>query len=64
MLLNQMRSQIVDQGKQPRFKAVALTAYAGEINQQQALAAGFQRHLSKPFEPVELVAAIAALLHQ
>jgi PAS domain S-box-containing protein len=64
MLLNQMRSQIVDQGKQPSFKAVALTAYAGEINQQQALAAGFQRHLSKPFEPVELVAAIAALLHQ
>lgn len=64
MLLNQMRSQIADQGKQPSFKAVALTAYAGEINQQQALAAGFQRHLSKPFEPVELLAVIAALLNQ
>ncbi len=42
-------------------KAIALTAYAGEINQQKALAAGFQRHLSKPVEPTELVATIASL---
>lgn len=62
MLLQQLRSQFAQQGKQPTFKAVALTAYAGEINQQQSLAAGFQRHLSKPFEPAELVAAIAALV--
>ncbi|MBE9159791.1 PAS domain S-box protein [Nodosilinea sp. LEGE 06152] len=62
MLLQQVRSQLAQQGTQPTFKAVALTAYAGEINRQQALAAGFQRHLSKPFEPAELVAAIAALI--
>ncbi|PSN16009.1 hypothetical protein C7293_04740 [filamentous cyanobacterium CCT1] len=62
MLLKQMRSQLTRQGKPPTFKAVALTAYAGEINQQQAIAAGFERHLSKPFEPAELVTAIAALL--
>ncbi|MBE9108366.1 response regulator [Nodosilinea sp. LEGE 07298] len=61
MLVQQVRSQLAKQGKQPTFKAVALTAYAGEINQQQALSAGFQRHLSKPFEPADLVAAIAAL---
>jgi CheY-like chemotaxis protein len=61
-LVRQVRSQLAAQGKQPTFKAIALTAYAGEMNQQQALAAGFQRHLSKPFEPAELVAAIAALL--
>ena len=61
-LVRQVRSQLADQGKQPTFKAIALTAYAGEMNQQQALAAGFQRHLSKPFEPAELVAAIAALI--
>jgi signal transduction histidine kinase len=42
--------------------AIALTAYAGAVNQQQALAAGFQKHLSKPVEPVELVSAIAELL--
>ncbi|MGG6237158.1 PAS domain S-box protein [Nodosilinea sp. AN01ver1] len=62
MLLQQVRSQLAEQGQQPAFKAVALTAYAGELNQQQAIAAGFQRHLSKPFEPAELVAAIAALV--
>lgn len=64
MLLKEMRSQRAAGGQQPSFKAIALTAYAGEVNQQQALAAGFQRHLSKPFEPVELVRAIAALLDQ
>ncbi len=42
--------------------AIALTAYAGEINQQQALAAGFEMHISKPVEPEELVNAIARLL--
>ncbi|BDI15555.1 hypothetical protein ANSO36C_13570 [Nostoc cf. commune SO-36] len=43
-------------------KAIALTAYAGEINQQQALESGFQKHLSKPVEPEELVKAIATLI--
>lgn len=42
--------------------AIALTAYAGEINQQQALEAGFQRHVSKPVDPKQLVRAIADLL--
>ncbi|WP_293150191.1 MULTISPECIES: response regulator [unclassified Microcoleus] len=42
--------------------AIALTAYAGEINHQQALAAGFQRHISKPVEPNLLVGAIGDLL--
>ncbi|GAA6619208.1 GAF domain-containing protein [Scytonema sp. NUACC26] len=42
--------------------AIALTAYAGEINQQQALAAGFNMHLSKPVEPDKLVEAIVKLL--
>jgi CheY-like chemotaxis protein/anti-sigma regulatory factor (Ser/Thr protein kinase) len=42
--------------------AIAVTAYAGEMNQQQALAAGFQRHISKPVEPNQLVGAIADLL--
>lgn len=42
--------------------AIALTAYAGELNHQQALAAGFQQHLAKPLEPEELVKTIASLL--
>ncbi len=42
--------------------AIALSAYAGEINQQQALQAGFQQHISKPIEPDELIRAIAMLI--
>lgn len=41
--------------------AVALTAYARLEEQQQALQAGFQMHLSKPVEPAELVAALVKL---
>lgn len=41
--------------------AVALTAYAGEMNQQQALAAGFQRHVTKPVDPEHLVNVIVDL---
>lgn len=62
MLMQQIQAQRTAQGE-PRFdfKAIALTAYAGEMNQKQAIAAGFQRHLSKPVDPTELVAAIADL---
>lgn len=42
--------------------AIALTAYAGEVNQQTALAAGYQQHLSKPIEPDVLVLKIAELI--
>ena len=45
-------------------KTIALTAYAGVINQQQALAAGFQQHIAKPVEPEKLVRAIAALVNR
>ncbi|MCU0524536.1 MAG: ATP-binding protein [Elainella sp. Prado103] len=43
--------------------AIALTAYAGESNQQQALKAGFQMHLSKPIEPADLIQAVLHLVH-
>jgi CheY-like chemotaxis protein len=39
-----------------------LTAFAGEMNQQQALAAGFHMHLSKPVEPDQLISMIASLV--
>ena len=41
--------------------AIAVTAYAGGINEQQALAVGFQWHLAKPIDPEELVTAVAKL---
>lgn len=41
--------------------AAALTAYARSEDRVKALRSGFQAHLSKPVEPGELMAAIAAL---
>jgi CheY-like chemotaxis protein len=59
MLMRQVRAL---QTQDKDIPAIALTAYAGEINQQQALEAGFQKHLSKPVEPEELVRTIATLV--
>jgi PAS domain S-box-containing protein len=59
-LIRQIRNLLPNQGGQ--IPAIALTAYAGEINHQKALAAGFQRHISKPVEPEALIGAIAALI--
>jgi hypothetical protein len=61
MLMRQVRSLPAEQGG--RIPAIALTAYAGEINQQQAIAAGFEKHISKPVEPAALVAVILDLLN-
>jgi CheY-like chemotaxis protein len=75
MLMRQVRRLLPQQGgfipglseamplaKRHEVQAIALTAYAGELNQQQALEAGFQRHIAKPVEPYELVKTIAALV--
>lgn len=59
-LLKQIRTLVPELGGQ--VPAIALTAYAGEYNQQQILAAGFQLHIAKPVEPDNLVVAIANLL--
>ncbi|WP_306299017.1 ATP-binding protein [Nostoc sp. T09] len=62
MLMRQVRRLPLEQGGQ--VKAIALTAYAGEGDQQQALHTGFQQHLAKPVEPDTLVRAIAKLLRR
>ncbi|MBW4443395.1 MAG: PAS domain-containing protein [Plectolyngbya sp. WJT66-NPBG17] len=62
MLMRQVRALPSEQGGQ--VKAIALTAYAGDFNQQQALQAGFQRHLSKPIEPNELITNIVDLIRR
>jgi CheY-like chemotaxis protein len=54
-LMRQVRQLPVDQ----QVPAIALTAYAGEVDRQQAISAGFQTHLSKPVEPAEIVATVA-----
>lgn len=58
-LLRQVKLLASKQGKQ--IPAIALTAYAGEIDQRRAVSAGFHLHLSKPIAPDELVMAIAIL---
>jgi signal transduction histidine kinase len=45
----------------PRAR-IALTAYAGERERDRAAAAGFQRHLAKPFDPLALVDIVASTL--
>ncbi|MGG6270453.1 PAS domain S-box protein [Leptolyngbya sp. AN03gr2] len=61
-LIQEVRSATDEQVRQ--IPAIALTAYAGELNQQQATQAGFQRHLAKPIEPDALIAVIAELWQQ
>lgn len=56
-LIRQVRALATNRAGQ--IPAVALTTSASD--RRQALRAGFQIHLAKPIEPVELVAAIASL---
>lgn len=59
MLIRHIRSLPPEQGGQ--IPAIALTALASAQDQQEALLAGYQQHISKPIKPVELIAAIATL---
>lgn len=58
MLLQQARLSQQNQ----EIPAIALTAYAGEYDQKQAIAAGFQEHMSKPVDAEKLVQAIKTAL--
>ena len=51
----------VDGGSTP---AIAVSAYAREDDRIRSLAAGFQRHIAKPLDPEELVAAVSHLAHR
>jgi PAS domain S-box-containing protein len=60
MLIQQIRSRPGDRGGM--IPAIALTAYAAEVDQQKALQAGFQTHITKPVDPEALLGAIVSLL--
>ncbi|WP_088892046.1 hybrid sensor histidine kinase/response regulator [Leptolyngbya ohadii] len=45
-----------------RIPAIALTAYARVEDRVRALNAGFQNHVPKPVEPIELAAVVANLM--
>lgn len=48
-------------GPAARIPAAAVTACAREDERQRALAAGFQVHLAKPIDPMQLVHTVASL---
>ncbi|MBD2449129.1 PAS domain-containing protein [Nostoc sp. FACHB-152] len=58
-LIRQIRALAPELGGQ--IPAAALTAYAGDAEYAEALAAGYQMHIAKPIEPPQLVALIATL---
>ena len=59
-LIRRVRAIAADRGG--RAPAIALTAYARTEDRERALAAGFQVHLSKPFNPTAVVQVVARLL--
>jgi signal transduction histidine kinase len=58
-LIRKVRSRGAAEGG--NVPAAALTAYARTEDRVRALAAGFQKHLPKPIDPSDLIAAVAAL---
>ncbi|MEP0888565.1 MULTISPECIES: PAS domain S-box protein [unclassified Leptolyngbya] len=61
MLLQKVRSLPPDQGG--LIPAIALSAYAAEYDQRQALRVGFQKHIPKPVDPETLIKAISEYIH-
>jgi PAS domain S-box-containing protein len=58
-LIRRVRALTPEQGGQ--IPAAALTAYVREEDRLQALSAGFQRHVPKPIDPIELIKVVANL---
>ena len=58
-LIEAIRRRSDEAGRMP---AIALTAYARSQDRLRALSSGFQRHLAKPIDHVELVTAVMAVV--
>ncbi|WP_017298379.1 hybrid sensor histidine kinase/response regulator [Nodosilinea nodulosa] len=58
-LIQRIRALPPEQGG--TIPAIALTAYARDEDQQQSLASGYQRHLSKPLDLEKLLQAVVEL---
>ena len=63
-VVNRVRSIEARQGVAlaDRMPALALTGFAHPQDRTRALLAGFQMHLGKPVDPIELLAVVAAML--
>jgi CheY-like chemotaxis protein len=58
-LIRKVRTLSAEQGGQ--VPAIALTAYARTQDRLKVLSAGYQMHVPKPVEPVELATVVASL---
>lgn len=58
-LIKQIRALPSDAGGE--ISAIALTAYAAELDYKRAIAAGFQKHVAKPVDPDRLVEIVCEL---
>jgi len=59
-LIRKIRAR--EAGGEERLPAVALTAYARVEDRLKALTAGYNMHVPKPVEPLELVVVVANLV--
>jgi PAS domain S-box-containing protein len=55
------RIRQLEEGKEKRIAAIALTAYARVQDRMQAIMSGFSTHVAKPLEANELVTVVASL---
>ncbi|MEH1988650.1 PAS domain-containing protein [Nostoc sp.] len=61
-LIQQIRALTAERGGE--IPAIALTAYARIEDSLRAITSGYQRHVTKPLDPEELVQAVVALAHR
>ena len=61
-LIRRVRKMDPDRGG--NIPAIALTAYTRVEDRIRALVAGFQIHIAKPFEPVELLTVVESVLNR
>ena len=51
-------------GTDRHLPVAAVTAYAGHLDRERALAAGFDRHIAKPISPEEVIDAVLSLCNR
>jgi CheY-like chemotaxis protein len=61
-LMRRVRSMGSDRGG--NIPAIALTAYTRDEDRARALVAGFQIHVAKPFDPVDLLTVVESIVNR
>jgi PAS domain S-box-containing protein len=61
-LIRKVRNLAIEQGG--ATPAIALTGYASRKDRERALSAGYHKHMAKPVEQAEMIAAIASLVER